>query len=213
MSRRAVWVLGAVAAAGATVGLAALSRAPLAAYPSDTPVLRLAWSVRPERIEHCRTLTDEELAGVPAHMRQRVQCEGRSAGYRLVVSIDGAPRFDTLVTGGGARGDRPVYVFRELDVPTGPHRLDVRFERRAIPGVDSVGADADADADEDASRDTLMAGRALREAEERTRRQEEAVPPVMTLDTDIEPAPREVLLVTYDIDRRALVLRTRAPVR
>ncbi len=160
MSRRAVWVLGAVAAAGATVGLAALSRAPLAAYPSDTPVLRLAWSVRPERIEHCRTLTDEELAGVPAHMRQRVQCEGRSAGYRLVVSIDGAPRFDTLVTGGGARGDRPVYVFRELDVP-----------------------------------------------------KEEAVPPVMTLDTDIEPAPREVLLVTYDIDRRALVLRTRAPVR
>lgn len=209
MSRRAVWVLGAVAAAGATVGLAALSRAPLAAYPSETPVIRLAWSVRPERIEHCRTLTDEELADVPAHMRQRVQCEGRSAGYRLVVSIDGAPKFDTLVTGGGARGDRPVYVFRELDVPTGPHRLDVRFERQAIAGVDSVVADAD----EDASRDTLMAGRALREAEERTRRQEEAVPPVMTLETDIEPAPREVLLVTYDIDRRALVLRTRAPVR
>lgn len=209
MSRRAVWVLGAVAAAGATVGLAALSRAPLAAYPSATPVIRLAWSVRPERIEHCRTLTDEELADVPAHMRQRVQCEGRSAGYRLVVSIDGAPKFDTLVTGGGARGDRPVYVFRELDVPTGPHRLDVRFERQAIAGVDSVVADAD----EDASRDTLMAGRALREAEERTRRQEEAVPPVMTLETDIEPAPREVLLVTYDIDRRALVLRTRAPVR
>jgi hypothetical protein len=204
-----VWVLGAVAAAGATVGLAALSRAPLAAYPSATPVIRLAWSVRPERIEHCRTLTDEELADVPAHMRQRVQCEGRSAGYRLVVSIDGAPKFDTLVTGGGARGDRPVYVFRELDVPTGPHRLDVRFERQAIAGVDSVVADAD----EDASRDTLMAGRALREAEERTRRQEEAVPPVMTLETDIEPAPREVLLVTYDIDRRALVLRTRAPVR
>ena len=207
MKRRVAWALGAVVAVGATVGTAALSRAPLAAYPSDTPILRLAWSVRPERIEHCRTLTDEELADVPAHMRQRVQCEGRSAGYRLVVSLDGESRFDTLVTGGGARGDRPVYVFRELDVPAGPHRLDVRFERQAIPGVDSVGADADA------SPDTLMAGRALREAEERTRRQGEAVPPMMTLQSDIEPAPREVLLVTYDIDRRALVLRTRAPVR
>lgn len=207
MTRRVAWALGAVVAVGATVGTAALSRAPLAAYPSDTPVLRLAWSVRPERIEQCRTLTDEELADVPAHMRQRVQCEGRSAGYRLVVSLDGESRFDTLVTGGGAHGDRPVYVFRELDVPAGPHRLDVRFERQSIPGVDSVGADADA------SPDTLMAGRALREAEERTRRQGEAVPPMMTLHSDIEPAPREVLLVTYDIDRRALVLRTRAPVR
>lgn len=207
MTRRVAWALGAVVAVGATAGTAALSRAPLAAYPSDTPVLRLAWSVRPERIEHCRTLTDEELADVPAHMRQRVQCEGRSAGYRLVVFLDGESRFDTLVTGGGARGDRPVYVFRELDVPNGPHRLEVRFERQAIPGVDSVGADADA------SLDTLMAGRALREAEERTRRQGEAVPPMMTLQSDIEPEPREVLLVTYDIDRRALVLRTRAPVR
>lgn len=207
MTRRVAWALGAVVAVGAVVGTAALSRAPLAAYPSDTPILRLAWSVRPERIEHCRTLTDEELADVPAHMRQRVQCEGRSAGYRLVVSLDGESRFDTLVTGGGARGDRPVYVFRELDVPAGPHRLDVRFERQSIPGVDSVGADADA------SLDTLMAGRALREAEERTRRQEEAVPPMMTLASDIDPAPREVLLVTYDIDRRALVLRTRAPDR
>ena len=207
MTRRVAWALGAVVAVGATVGTAALSRAPLAAYPSDTPILRLAWSVRPERIEHCRTLTDEELADVPAHMRQRVQCEGRSAGYRLVVSLDGESRFDTLVTGGGARGDRPVYVFSELDVPAGPHRLDVRFERQSIPGVDSVGVDADA------SLDTLMAGRALREAEERTRRQEEAVPPMMTLESDIDPAPREVLLVTYDIDRRALVLRTRAPDR
>ena len=207
MSRRVAWVLGALVAAGASFGMAALSRAPLAAYPSDTPVLRLAWSVRPERIEQCRTLTDEELADVPAHMRQRVQCEGRSAGYRLVVSVDGKSGFDTLVTGGGARGDRPVYVFRELDVPGGPHRLEVRFERQAIPGVDSVGAEADA------SLDTLMAGRALREAEERTRRQEEAVPPMMTLEADIAPAPREVLLVTYDIDRRALVLRTRAPDR
>jgi hypothetical protein len=140
-------------------------------------------------------------------MRQRVQCEGRSAAYRLVVSVDGAPGVDTLVTGGGARGDRPVYVFRELDVPSGPHRLEVRFERQSMPGVDSVG-DGD-----DASPDTLMAGRALREAEERTRRQEEAVPPMMTLDTDIDAVPREVLMVTYDIDRRALVLRTRATAR
>ncbi len=104
MTRRVAWALGAVVAVGAVVGTAALSRAPLAAYPSDTPILRLAWSVRPERIEHCRTLTDEELADVPAHMRQRVQCEGRSAGYRLGVSPHCVAGCDgwVRVAGGGA---------------------------------------------------------------------------------------------------------------
>lgn len=211
MSMRLRHVAGAVVAVGASFGLAALARAPLTAYPDETPVLRLAWSVRPERIEHCRTLTDAELADVPAHMRQRVQCEGRSANYRLVALVDGGVRLDTVVTGGGARNDRPVYVFRELGVPAGHHQLTVRFEREPVPGVElgaSDGADGGA-----TPGDTLMAARAPREAEERTRRQEEAVPPTLELVTDIAPRVREVLLVTYDIDRRALVLRTRAAVR
>jgi len=200
--------VGAAVAVVATLGVVGLSRAPLVAYPDDTPVLRLAWSVRPERIEHCRTLTDAELADVPAHMRQRVQCEGRSASYRLLVHVDGGTTLDTLVTGGGARSDRPVYVFRELNVPAGGHRLDVRFEREAES--EAAGADSVAGGGEVAG-DTLMAGRAVREREERRRRQEEAVPPRLELRADIRPEAREVLLVTYDIDRRALVLRTRGP--
>ncbi len=209
MTKGPMQALGAIVAVAATLGMVGLSRAPLSAYPDDTPILRLAWSVRPERIEHCRTLTDAELADVPAHMRQRVQCEGRSANYRLSVTIDGQPRLDTLVTGGGARSDRPVYVFRELQVPAGEHRLDVRFERESVPDAEGEPADS---SDATPSVDTLMAGRAGREAEERVRRQGEAVPPTMELVTDVTPAAREVMLVTYDIDRRALVLRTRGPV-
>jgi len=100
-----------------------------------------------------------------------------------------------------------VYVFRELGIPAGNHQLTVRFEREPVPGVELGASDGDA-----APSDTLMAARAPREAEERTRRQEEAVPPTLELVTDIDPGVREVLLVTYDIDQRALVLRTRAPV-
>ncbi len=210
MNRRLRQGIGAVVAVAATLGMAGLSRAPLAAYPDDTPVLRLAWSVRPERIEQCRTLTDAELAEVPAHMRQRVQCEGRSANYRLSVVIDGQARLDTLVHGGGARSDRPVYVFRELEVPAGGHQLLVRFEREALPESEPVVVGP---SDTAAAADTLMAARAPREAEERVRRQGEAVPPTMELATAVSAAAREVMLVTYDIDRRALVLRTRAPVR
>lgn len=205
MSLRPLALLAGFLAIGGAFGTAALSRAPLTAYPDETPVLRLAWSVRPERIERCRTLTDAELADVPAHMRQRVQCEGRSANYRLAVTVDGITRVDTVVTGGGARSDRPVYVFRELAVAPGAHALRVRFDREAV--VESP-ADGDSPSAADAAGDTLMQGRAGREAEERTRRQGEAVPPEMELVAEIRPGTREVLLVTYDIDRRALVLRT-----
>lgn len=177
----------------------------MGAYPDPTPIVRLAWSVRPERIEACRTLTDAELADVPAHMRQRVQCEGRSARYRLTVRVDVTPRVDTTVTGGGARSDRPVYVFREVSVPEGAHRLEVRFEREALPR-DSAGPEA-----EESGPDSLLAGRAQREAQERLRRREEAVPATIDLTTPITAEARTVLLVTYDIDRRTLVLRTRPP--
>jgi len=209
VKKRLTQAIGAVVAVAATVAMAGLSRAPLAAYPADTPVLRLAWSVRPERIEHCRTLTDAELAGVPAHMRQRVQCEGRSANYRLSVAVDGRPRLDTLVTGAGARSDRPVYVFREVDVPAGRHQLEVRFQREPLPN--GKANDAVEGSAADVARDTLMAGRASREVEERARRKGEAIPPRMALVTEVDAVTREVMLVTYDIDKRALVLRTRAP--
>lgn len=212
MKRTAMRVLGAAAALGGAVLTAAVSRAPLTAYPDPTPMVRLAWSVRPERIETCRTLTDAELANVPAHMRQRVQCEGRSANYRLRVTVNGAAQLDTTVTGGGARSDRPVYVLRDLPVPPGGHALAVTFEREALP-ADSTAEDDDDDADDEGEHrlapDTLLAGRAEREAEERHRRREEAVPPLLQWGDTITLQPREVLLITYDVDRRALVSRAR----
>jgi len=213
MKRTAMRVLGGAAALGGAVLTAAVSRAPLIAYPDPTPMVRLAWSVRPERIESCRTLTDAELANVPAHMRQRVQCEGRSANYHLLVTVDGGTLLDTTVTGGGARSDRPVYVLRDVPVPSGGHALAVTFEREPLP-ADSAADDDDDDDDHDdrdhhGAPDTLLAGRAEREVEERTRRREEAVPPLLQWSDAVTLAPREVLLITYDVDRRAFVSRTR----
>jgi len=213
MKRTAMHALGGAAALGGAVLTAAVSRAPLIAYPDPTPMVRLAWSVRPERIESCRTLSDAELANVPAHMRQRVQCEGRSAKYRLLVTVDGATLLDTTVTGGGARSDRPVYVLRDVPVPPGTRALAVTFEREPLPADSAAGEDDDdaGDADDDHRKapDTLLAGRAKREAEERHRRREEAVPPLLQWADAITLAPREVFLVTYDVDRRAFVSRTR----
>jgi hypothetical protein len=62
-------------------------------------------------------------------MRQPVICEGRSAEYRLTVLRDGAPLVDDTVHGGGARRDRPMYLYREFALAPGVHDLTIRLER------------------------------------------------------------------------------------
>lgn len=129
MSLQARRTLGAVTAAASLALLGALSRVPYTADPGAQALLRLAWRARGERVEQCRRLTPAELARVPAHMRQEVQCTGRIVPYRLRVALDGREVINEVVQAAGARHDRPLYVFRELHVTPGPHALAVRFAR------------------------------------------------------------------------------------
>ena len=178
---RVVRLFAAVALAGAAlVGLSALSQLPYEMRDTGA-LLRLSWRVRGETIESCRRATAEELAGVEAHMRQEVICEGRRvAPYRLRVAIDGRLLTDTLAPGSGVRGDRPMHVLRDIPLAPGPHRIVVSLERQ---GPGAVG-------------DTLQ----RREHERR------AIPPRLGIDTMLAAAPNEILLVTYAPDERALEL-------
>ena len=110
-------------------GLVWASNAPMTTNPSPDARLRLAWSARPERIEKCRQQSEEELARLPAHMRQAVACEGTTAEYRLQVRIDGALVADRVVHGGGLRRDRRLYVLEEVVLPAAEAAVDVRFDR------------------------------------------------------------------------------------
>jgi hypothetical protein len=97
--------------------------------------------------------------------------------------LDGSTLVDELVTGGGLRRDRPIYVYREFPLTPGPRALSVRFEL----------ADEPAEIGETAA----------------TRARFDALPRALTLDTTLALNPRAVALVTYDADRRALVIRSR----
>jgi len=176
-------ILGSGLAMAATALLAALSRAPQGMGDDEEGLLRLSWSGQPERVEVCRTVTDEELQNLPRHMRQPVLCEGGSAEYRLRVTVDGTTLVDEDVTGGGLRRDRPIYVYREFPLTPGPRALSVRFEL----------------ADEPAEIGETTA----------TRARFDALPRALTLDTTLTLNPRAVALVTYDAERRALVIRSR----
>lgn len=124
------WLIAAVVTGAAAALLARASAAPITFHGTDAARLRLSWSARPARIEVCRTVSAEELAKRPEHMRQRVECEGHFATYALRVEVDGRPADEAIVHGGGLRHDRPIYLLREFGVPRGAHRIRVSFTRR-----------------------------------------------------------------------------------
>jgi hypothetical protein len=175
---------GAALALGATVGLVGLSRAPWTAHPGEHAQLRLAWRFRSERIEACRRLTPDELATLPAHMRRDEVCEGGVRPYRLEVWVDGRAVAADTVRAAGARADRPLYVLREFPLAPGRHEARVRFS-------------------------PLPAGPAGPRDDEREREGQEPAPPLVW-SASLVLSPRQVALVTYDEERRALVRRRAA---
>jgi hypothetical protein len=199
---------GVVLASAAMLAMAWISRAPLTLESGTGAVLRISLGARPERIENCRTQTDEELAKLAPQMRQRVVCDGVTARYQLEVRRNGAVLWSQLMRGGGLRHDRQLYVSRALAVPTGIASFSVSLKR--IDTVDAraaAGSSGDVSATERVQRDSgadIMLGRGLREAESRQRRREEAVPAALDLSLDATLAPHEVLLVTYDPELRTL---------
>lgn len=119
--------VGAVAAGLVLMAvMAGLSQIPLATADGDARV-RLSWRNEPIRVEECRTLTDEELADVPAHMRRTEDCTGYHVDYELRLEIDGRAVVIDTVAPSGLRRDRPVYVLRNITVPPGRHDVAVSY--------------------------------------------------------------------------------------
>lgn len=130
---RAARIPGLVVVVASLLGLRWASDALVSTAAGDEAVLRVAFRLRPERVEVCRDRTPEELAGVPIHMRQLQVCVGQSVTYRLKVRRADDVLVDEVAHGGGLRRDRPIYVFREWLVPPGAAEVEVRLSREGGP--------------------------------------------------------------------------------
>jgi hypothetical protein len=190
--------------------MAFASGVPVAYHREDAARLRLSWSARPERIEVCRQVSDSELAQREEHMRQRVECTGTFASYALTVDVDGRSVGETVIRGAGLRHDRPLYLLRDYSVPAGQHRVQVRVVRREQTDNDAAAFAAAVVPDADTG---LYAGRAQREASERSRRARAAIPAMLVLDTVFAFAPRQVALVIFNSERRVLELHSESRLR
>ena len=166
--------IGFMVALAGTAGIVWTSNARLNPHSGDA-MLRLTWSARPERFETCRAVTAEELASVPAHMRQPVVCEGESAAYRLQVRRNGTVLLDRIVHGGGWRRDRPLYVFEEMPQPPGDAVIGVTFERIDSGTAASAGAFPDPQ-----------------------RRLTSDLPPRLMIERQLRFRSRSVVLVVFD---------------
>lgn len=194
MNRAVRRLVGAAVAVVSVAALGALSQLPYTPEPGPEALLRLSWRARGERVETCRELSEEEQRNLPQHMRRERICEGTTAEYRLRVKVDGERRVDGPVQGSGEVQVRPLYVYREIAVPPGEHRLEVTLERLAQTRTEA-GAEEKEEEEDD------------REDRDRRRAREAAVPRRLALERVVRLGPRQVLLVTYDSERRELVLR------
>ena len=133
---RSVRVLSLALSCAAAVAIAALSRVPSSPAEGSQSLVRLSWRVLGVRAEECRLRTEEELAALAAHMRTPEVCTGGVVDYGLSVSIDGVVEVNDTLSPAGARGDRPIYVFRDISVEPGRHRVEVDFAAFGPPSFE-----------------------------------------------------------------------------
>lgn len=122
-------LLAVLVTAALLVVLGALSRVPIEGENAGSAALRLTWRVRGEEVGECRRPTPEELAELPVHMQNPDACVGSLPPYRLTAEVDDSMYADVVIEPAGARGDRPLYVYREILLEPGRHAVRVRFVR------------------------------------------------------------------------------------
>ena len=198
-------IAGLLGGAVAVAAIAAGSAAPVPLASRHAARIRLSWTARPERIETCRALSDEELAARSEHMRQRMECEGGFATYALAVSVDGERVAESVVQGGGLRNDRPIHYLREFGVEPGARAVRLTLERREA-GSHDADEDQDGHDDDDDDDRGISAERGDRERTERRRRERTALPAKVTLDTTLAIGAGRVAVITFDPAGRRFVV-------
>lgn len=110
-------VLGGVTWAGSVV--------PWAPPLPQQPELAVSFKHPGQTEERCRTLSPEEVAKQPPHMRRTQVCERKRADVRLKVAVDGVVVHERAYPPHGLWGDGVAVGVETLSVPEGRHRVEL----------------------------------------------------------------------------------------
>jgi coenzyme F420-reducing hydrogenase delta subunit len=83
--------------------------------------------------ENCRTVTEQELASTPVHMRQERVCERTRSPVRLRVAIDGKQAFETSVVPFGIWEDGNSVTVERIRIEPGEHTVRVAIGETVDP--------------------------------------------------------------------------------
>ncbi len=91
----------------------------------DEAVITLAFGHTSQRVEECRTLSQEQLNELAPNMRTAVDCPRERSPVRLELTLDDevATRMDLVAP--GLYKDQGVDVYRDITAAVGEHRLSV----------------------------------------------------------------------------------------
>lgn len=116
-----------------------LATAALSAWPAwqslapGAAVLRLSFTHSGART--CRDRTAEELARLPANMRDDKICERRRAPVRIEMDIDGRPVLGADLRPSGLAGSGPSRIYHRLELPAGRYQVGIRMrDDPSVPG-------------------------------------------------------------------------------
>jgi hypothetical protein len=117
-----------VVLAAVSWALGAFAAWPWAAEDPGTARLRISFKHVTRPVSGGSTLSAEDLAKLPAHMRPRDgarTASGRRGDARLTVELDGHTVLARTYRPTGLRHDGPVHAYEEVPVRPGRHRLTV----------------------------------------------------------------------------------------
>lgn len=118
-------------------GLAVFSAFPWAATPPGVALLKVAFKHVSGLAQTGAVLSREELEKLPRHMRPEGGQQGGESRSRrdttVRVTLDGRPVLDKTYRPSGLRGDGPTFVYEELDLLPGRHRLEATLGEAAGP--------------------------------------------------------------------------------
>lgn len=94
----------------------------------DQAQFKIAFRMVGQLLEPCHQNTPEELAKLPRHKRTAMTCGRERSPLVMVLEMDGKTLHQASYDPGGLSKDLAAYIFEELSVPAGEHRVILRLD-------------------------------------------------------------------------------------